>query len=165
MKSIKIDPLALLNIYPSIGVAIGNANVQVTSVITAIIVSHLFLDLREAAHHSQQFYESAPVITGTVGQRLHFDQNEHTHAMPFDANIPTENGMRGTHIIGRNRNLIGNDDFGVDLRHFDDDEDEQNDLTSTDEHSVLASVGTGVELRTLRNTYQINGYSEHTLQA
>ncbi|KIJ27990.1 hypothetical protein M422DRAFT_270758 [Sphaerobolus stellatus SS14] len=108
--------------FPWIGDFIGNINVQLTSVITSVIVSHLFLDLREAAHRSRKSYHNPSAITATVGEWFNFNQSESGQSDPSGPNIQLGSHTRQNQFIGKGtlQGLIGYDDFAVDLQHFDD---------------------------------------------
>ncbi|KIJ29990.1 hypothetical protein M422DRAFT_268555 [Sphaerobolus stellatus SS14] len=108
--------------FPWIGDYIGNINVQLTSVITSVIVSHLFLDLREAAYHSQKSYNNPSAITATVGEWFNFNQSESGQSDPSGSNIQPGCRTRENRFIGQRtlQDLMGYDDFAVDLQYFDD---------------------------------------------
>ncbi|KIJ23377.1 hypothetical protein M422DRAFT_276064 [Sphaerobolus stellatus SS14] len=101
---------------------IGNINVQLTSVITSVIVSHLFLDICEAAYCSHKSYNSPSAITATVGEWFNFNQSESGESDPSGANIQPGSHTRENWFIGQRtrQGLMGYDDFAVDLQHFDD---------------------------------------------
>ncbi|KIJ28011.1 hypothetical protein M422DRAFT_270780 [Sphaerobolus stellatus SS14] len=107
------------NVSPWIGDFIGNINVQLTSVITSVIVSHLFLDLREAAYRSRKSYDHPSAITATVGEWSNFNQSESGQSHP---NIQPGCHTRENQFIGQRtlRDLMEYEDFAVDLQHFDD---------------------------------------------
>ncbi|KIJ28928.1 hypothetical protein M422DRAFT_269710 [Sphaerobolus stellatus SS14] len=102
-----------------IGDFIGSINVQLTSVITSVIVSHLFLDLREAAYRSRKSYNNPSAITATVGEWFNFNQSECGQS---DPNIQPGCHTRENRFIGQRtpQDLMGYEDFAVDLQHFDD---------------------------------------------
>ncbi|KIJ31130.1 hypothetical protein M422DRAFT_267201 [Sphaerobolus stellatus SS14] len=114
----KINP-EYINVFPWIGDFIGNINVQLTSVITSILVSHLFLDLREAAYRSHKLYDNPSAITATVGEWFNFNQSESGQS---DLNIQPGCHTRENRFIGQRtlQDLMGYEDFAVDLQHFDD---------------------------------------------
>ncbi|KIJ33815.1 hypothetical protein M422DRAFT_264105 [Sphaerobolus stellatus SS14] len=99
---------------------IGNINVQITSVITSVIVSHLFLDLREAAYHSRQSYNNPSAMTATIGEWFNF--NESGQSDPSGANIHPVCHTREHRFIGQKtlQGIMGYEDFAADLQHFDD---------------------------------------------
>ncbi|KIJ28013.1 hypothetical protein M422DRAFT_270782 [Sphaerobolus stellatus SS14] len=109
----------IYTVFPRIGDLIGNINVQLTSVITSVIVSHLFLDLREAAYRSHKSYNSPSAITATVGEWFNFNQSESGQS---DPNIQPGCHTRENWFIGQRtlRDLMEYEDFAVDLQHFDD---------------------------------------------
>ncbi|KIJ24433.1 hypothetical protein M422DRAFT_274783 [Sphaerobolus stellatus SS14] len=101
---------------------VGNINVQLTSV--------LFLDLRQAAHHSRQSYNNPSAVSWSVGQWIHCDSSKTT-----DAIISPENNVGGKQFIGQwtLRALMGNEDFGVELGNFFENY-EPTDMTLDEEH-------------------------------
>ncbi|KIJ31146.1 hypothetical protein M422DRAFT_267219 [Sphaerobolus stellatus SS14] len=105
--------------FPWIGDFIGNINVQLISVITSVIVSHLFLDLREAAYRSHKSYDNPSAITATVGEWFNFNQSASEQS---DPNIQPETRIRENRFIGQRtlQGLMEYEDFAVDLQHFDD---------------------------------------------
>ncbi|KIJ23748.1 hypothetical protein M422DRAFT_275607 [Sphaerobolus stellatus SS14] len=114
-----IGPPEYSYVFPWIGDFIGNINVQLTSVITSVIVSYLFLDLREAAYHSHKPYNNPSAITATVGERFNFNQSTFEQS---DPTILPESRIRENRFIGQRtlQRLMGYEDFAVDLQHFDD---------------------------------------------
>ncbi|KIJ31150.1 hypothetical protein M422DRAFT_267223 [Sphaerobolus stellatus SS14] len=110
------------SVFPWIGDYIGNINVQLTSVITSVIVSHLFLDLREAAYRSHKSYNNPSAITATVGEWFNFNQSESGQSDPSGPNIQPGSHTRENQFIGQStlQGLMGYEDFAVDLQHFDD---------------------------------------------
>ncbi|KIJ28935.1 hypothetical protein M422DRAFT_269720 [Sphaerobolus stellatus SS14] len=101
---------------------IGNINVQLTSIITSVIVSHLFLDLREAAYRSRKSYDNPSAITATAGEWLNFNQSGAGQSDPSDSNSQPGSYTRENQFINQRalQNFMGYDDFAADLQHFDD---------------------------------------------
>ncbi|KIJ31125.1 hypothetical protein M422DRAFT_267196 [Sphaerobolus stellatus SS14] len=117
MKTWHVD--GYLYVFPYIADFIGNINVQLTAVITSVIVSHLFLDLREAAYRSRKSYGNPSAITATAGEWFNFNQSESGQS---DPNIQPGCHTRENRFIGQKtlQDLMGYEDFAVDLQHFDD---------------------------------------------
>ncbi|KIJ31205.1 hypothetical protein M422DRAFT_267156 [Sphaerobolus stellatus SS14] len=114
---------------------VGNINVQLTSV--------LFLDLREAAHRSQQSYNNPSAVTWSVGQWIHRDGSKTTGGI-----ISPKNDMGGKQFIGQwtLRSLMGNEDFGVELGSLFENH-EPTDIALDEEHqglSVEAQLGSSM---------------------
>ncbi|KIJ33835.1 hypothetical protein M422DRAFT_264127 [Sphaerobolus stellatus SS14] len=105
--------------FPWTGDYIGSINVQLTSIITSIIVSHLFLDLGEAAHYSHKSYDNPSAVTATIGEWFNFNQSESGQS---DPNIQPGCHTRENRFIGQRtlQGMMGYEDFAVDLQHFDD---------------------------------------------
>ncbi|KIJ25953.1 hypothetical protein M422DRAFT_273044 [Sphaerobolus stellatus SS14] len=59
---------AISTIFPFAGEYFGNVNIQLTAVITSVIVSNLFLNIREAAYQSRIVHSNPSAITHTAGQ-------------------------------------------------------------------------------------------------
>ncbi|KIJ31160.1 hypothetical protein M422DRAFT_267240 [Sphaerobolus stellatus SS14] len=112
-------PEGFINIFPWIGDFIGSINVQLASVITSVIVSHLFLNLREAAYRSRKSYDNPSTITATIGEWFNFNQSASGQS---DPNIQPECHTSENRFIGQRtlQGLMGYEDFAVDLQHFDD---------------------------------------------
>ncbi|KIJ32026.1 hypothetical protein M422DRAFT_266258 [Sphaerobolus stellatus SS14] len=108
--------------FPWTGDYIGNINVQLTSVITSVIVSHLFLDLREAAYCSRKFYNNPSAITATFGEWLISNQSDSGQPDPSGPNIQPGSHTGKNWFIGQStlQGLMEYEDFAVDLQHFDD---------------------------------------------
>jgi len=66
--------------FPWIGAFMGNMNIQLAAAITSIIVSNLFIGLREAAYRSQQVYSGSTGTTRSVGQLVCAPRISHTSA-------------------------------------------------------------------------------------
>ncbi|KIJ38387.1 hypothetical protein M422DRAFT_259058 [Sphaerobolus stellatus SS14] len=112
--------------YPLIwiGTFIGNINVQFTSAVTSVIVSHLFLALREAAYRSRRVYNSPSAITETVGQWFQVEDCKAGWDSSSCTDIPPENNTKGKQFLGQEtfRDIMGYEDFAVDFRYFDDED-------------------------------------------
>ncbi|KIJ28925.1 hypothetical protein M422DRAFT_269708 [Sphaerobolus stellatus SS14] len=81
------QPFGFFHIFLWTGDFIGTINVQLASVITSVIVSHLFLNLREAAYRSCKSYDNPSAITATVGEWFNFNQSESGQSDPSGPNI------------------------------------------------------------------------------
>ncbi|KIJ23064.1 hypothetical protein M422DRAFT_276433 [Sphaerobolus stellatus SS14] len=117
-----------------IGSFVGNINVQFTAAITSVIVSYLFLDLREAACRSRRSYSSPSAITATARQWFQVQQCKTEWDSSSCTDIPAENNTKGKQFFGQKtfQDIMGYEDFAVDLQHFDDEDydamDEEDDF-------------------------------------
>ncbi|KIJ37149.1 hypothetical protein M422DRAFT_260304 [Sphaerobolus stellatus SS14] len=100
--------------FPWTGDYIGNTNAQLTSV--------LFLDLRAVAYRSRQSYHNPSAITATIGEWFNFNQSDSGQSGPSSSNIQPGSHTRENRFIGQRtlQDLMGYEDFAVDLQDFDD---------------------------------------------
>ncbi|KIJ33827.1 hypothetical protein M422DRAFT_264117 [Sphaerobolus stellatus SS14] len=119
--------------FPWIGDYIGNITLQLTSIITTVITSHLFLDLREAAYRSRESSDNPLTVRATVGKWFNFNQSESELS---DLSTQPGCGTRDNRFIGQRtlQGMMGHEDFSVDLHHFDDGD---YNLTSEDNEDLL----------------------------
>ncbi|KIJ49141.1 hypothetical protein M422DRAFT_246947 [Sphaerobolus stellatus SS14] len=133
----------VFNEFGWVGVYFGNFNVQLSAAITSAIVSRLFLDIREAAYRSQRSYNSPSEITQTIGQWGHFHRSDPVFPNQFIHDADSDDIItKRAQFIGQRTlwGLIGSEDFAVDLRAFDNDEPQLENLDLPDDKESFTEV-------------------------